>query len=69
MIDVEKLAREADCAHVNLDGDRSMAIERLSRFAALVLEQAAQNFDSSPNAEMFRQDIAQAIRAMKPEAK
>ena len=46
MIDVEKLARESDCTHVNLSGDMPMATERLSRFAALVLEQAAIACDS-----------------------
>jgi hypothetical protein len=31
-----KMAREADCTHVNLTGDRAKAMERLERFAALV---------------------------------
>lgn len=33
-------AREADCVHVNLTGDRAMAIERLQSFASFI-EQAA----------------------------
>lgn len=34
--EIIRMAREADCMHVNLYGDQAMAIERLTRFAALV---------------------------------
>jgi hypothetical protein len=34
--DIEALAREADCTHVDLDGDRAKALERLTAFAALI---------------------------------
>jgi len=34
--DIERIAREADCLHVNLTGDRAMALQRLDRFADLV---------------------------------
>jgi hypothetical protein len=33
---VEALAREADCTHVDFDGNRAKTLERLSEFAALV---------------------------------
>ncbi|CAB3750946.1 hypothetical protein GQ57_16110 [Burkholderia sp. MSh2] len=32
--DIEVIARTVDCVHVDLNGDRAAAIERLSRFAA-----------------------------------
>ena len=35
--EVIALARECDCLHVNLTGDFSKAVERLTRFAALVV--------------------------------
>lgn len=34
--EITRTAQEADCMHVNLYGDQAMAIERLTRFAALV---------------------------------
>ena len=34
--EIINMALEADCVHVNLNGDRAMATERLERFAALV---------------------------------
>lgn len=33
---IEQWARDADCTHVNVLGDRAAALERLERFAALV---------------------------------
>lgn len=36
-LDIETLAREADCVHVDLDGDHAKALERLTAFAELVL--------------------------------
>ena len=80
MIDVEKLARESDCTHVNLSGDMAMATERLSRFAALVLEQvelAVEALDRVENhgcvtftfSTATVSDCLEVIRAMKPEAK
>lgn len=33
----ERLARMADCLHVNLTGDRAMALERLQRFASIAI--------------------------------
>lgn len=35
--ETERLARMADCLHVNLTGDRAMALERLQRFASLAI--------------------------------
>lgn len=35
-LDVEGLARQSDCAHVDLNGDRAKSLERLSDFAAFV---------------------------------
>ena len=34
--EIIKMAREAKCTHVDMDGDRSCATDRLQRFAALV---------------------------------
>lgn len=34
--DIIQLAREAECTHVNLSGDRFIASQRLGRFAELV---------------------------------
>jgi hypothetical protein len=72
-IDVEKLAREAGmiCSHnienkiVSCDARR----HSLMSFAALVLEHAAQTFDPDPNAEMFRDGVAEELREMAKELK
>ena len=77
--EVIRMAREADCQHVNLTGDRAAAVERLTRFAALV---AAAERERCANAcEGFRHGLdsrssqaegwaaaqcAEAIRALKP---
>jgi hypothetical protein len=34
--DIDRMAREADCQHVDITGDHAKAVERLERFAALV---------------------------------
>lgn len=34
--DLIAMAQLADCTHVNLNGDRAAAVERLTRFAALI---------------------------------
>ena len=44
--DVIRLAREADCIHVNLSGDMAMATERLSRFADAIIESVAQHLEA-----------------------
>jgi hypothetical protein len=64
-IDVEKLAREAGF----LGRAAFNHAEDLMRFAALVLEHAAQTVDPNPNAEMFRDGIAEELRQMAKELK
>lgn len=36
VIDIEATARQADCTHVDLDGDRAKSLERLGAFAAAI---------------------------------
>ena len=36
--EIIEMARQADCLHVNLTGDRAKALERLEAFAKLVAE-------------------------------
>ena len=66
------MAIEADCMRVNMYGDVAMAVERLSRFAALVAarerEACAQVCESewSNVAErMYGRECAAALRARK----
>lgn len=66
--EILRMARESD---VRAPGGPNWEpfVVSLERFAALVAaakqEQCAKLFDDSPNAEMFRQDIADKIRALK----
>jgi hypothetical protein len=65
------MAREADCTHVNLTGDRAKAMERLERFAALVAaasasverEACAKVVEQTKWSNWFQADCAAAIRA------
>jgi len=40
-LNIEEIARQVDCLHVNLNGDRSKAIERLTAFAVEVAKRSA----------------------------
>ena len=58
-IDTEKLARKAGLTEIG-----GCTEANLQKLVKLVLEEAAKRFDPSPNAEMFRQDIADELRAL-----
>lgn len=65
--DVIRLAREADCIHVNLSGDMAMATERLSRFAEAMIESVAQHIETS--SDRYRRDyFAAKVRELKTQA-
>ena len=61
------MAIEADCMRVNMYWDGAMAVERLSRFAALVAakerEAIAAHYDAQPHVEFFGRELADDIRA------
>ena len=40
--EIIEMARQADCLHVNLTGDKAKALERLEAFAKLVEERKCQ---------------------------
>ena len=65
--EVIALARECDCLHVNLTGDFSKAVERLTRFAALVVanerEECALVSEAFHSTTPWPETIAEAIRA------
>lgn len=68
-----EMAREADCVHVNLDGDRAKAVERLERFAALVRAQVIEECTVAIESAILRlvdprqtaSECLDAIRALK----
>lgn len=81
MIDILKLAREAEIDVLEVESERASkwpaTPEGLAKFAELVLEEAAKKCDESawthPNAAMLGPEqnslkCATAIRAMKPNA-
>ena len=61
------MAREADCSHVDLNGDKAKAIERLEAFAKLVAakeREACMNVLRGLNyAQSSKYDCMDAIRA------
>ena len=66
--DVIRMAREAKCTHVNLDGDRSCATDRLERFANLVADAVrvscakSSEIAASRNARLIKQEAIEAER-------
>lgn len=71
--EIEKWAREVDCTHVNLIGDRTAAIERLSRFADLIASLERERCAKLVETPMYdwmpvyayQQHYAEAIRTLK----
>lgn len=62
-IDIDAIARQADPCYA---GNQQSAFDSscLPRFAALVLEKAAYQFELQPHVEMFRPSVAEELRAM-----
>lgn len=55
--EIIEMARQADCLHVNLTGDRAKALERLEAFAKLVEEKAFQNGYSIGESAGFKEGV------------
>jgi len=55
MNEIIEMARQADCLHVNLTGDRAKAVERLEAFAKLVADKATKQEQDRCCAIVFAQ--------------
>jgi len=68
--DIERLAQQAEVWAIpgTLLPPSKVHNERLARFAALVLEEAAKTSEGYATMEGYEREIAAAIRAMKPVA-
>ena len=61
--EILRLAREADCWHVNLSGDRAMAIERLTRFATLCRADLVVDWNKQVSIALSLEKERDALRA------
>ena len=66
--DIIRLAREADCQHVNLTGDHAKAVERLTRFSTLVIADFLHRTGQYVTNDASRETaITEALQAMTAE--
>ena len=66
--DVIRLAQDADCLHVNLFGDQAKGIERLARFATLVVAEFLQHSGQYVTNDASRAEVvAEAVRIERQE--